>query len=101
MAVTKTHGVEKVQWGYRQGLRHFGENYVSMLASWEASDHKVLVFAGEGVALQVHSTAGWCDTLLVLVCDSVHTQSCKQDYGDIKWHYLGHVQRKKMKILLG
>lgn len=29
VAVSKTHGVERVSWAYQQGLRHFGENYVS------------------------------------------------------------------------
>lgn len=29
VAVSKKQPVEKVTWAYRQGLRHFGENYVS------------------------------------------------------------------------
>ena len=29
VAVSKKQPVEKVVWAYRQGIRHFGENYVS------------------------------------------------------------------------
>lgn len=29
VAVSKKQPVEKIVWAYRQGLRHFGENYVS------------------------------------------------------------------------
>ena len=29
VAVSKNQSVEKVQWAYQEGLRHFGENYVS------------------------------------------------------------------------
>lgn len=32
VAVSKNQSVEKVQWAYQEGLRHFGENYVS--AAW-------------------------------------------------------------------
>ena len=30
VAVSKKQPVEKVTWAYRQGVRHFGENYVSL-----------------------------------------------------------------------
>lgn len=31
VAVSKKHSLEKVQWAYQKGLRHFGENYVRLL----------------------------------------------------------------------
>lgn len=30
VAVSKKHSLEKVQWAYQKGLRHFGENYVRL-----------------------------------------------------------------------
>lgn len=33
VAATKGQPVAKIQWAYAQGVRHFGENYVSQLHS--------------------------------------------------------------------
>lgn len=63
VAVSKKQPIEKVTWAYRQGVRHFGENYVQDLLS---------------KAKHVQRLGG---------------------YSDIKWHFIGHLQRKKTKLL--
>lgn len=64
VAISKKHPVEKVTWAYKQGIRHFGENYVSHRMKMMVMYYSVygLVFAyletGARVTFQGHSHSG-------------------------------------------
>ena len=65
VAVSKTHGVERVQWAYSQGLRHFGENYVSQSIRINTQDIILtIIMAGERIASQVQCITGWASIIL-------------------------------------
>lgn len=64
VAVSKKQPVEKVVWAYRQGVRHFGENYVSHLhkpcSRWSCVDVCMvycwpMLETGAGIAFQSSS----------------------------------------------
>lgn len=79
VAVSKTKPLELIFEAYEAGQRHFGENYAQELIT-KATDPQVNYRSFSAFVFSIYS-----------VSDFQVLEKC----GDIKWHFIGHLQSNK------
>jgi hypothetical protein len=113
VAVSKTKPVELLRQAYEAGQRDFGENYVqvtSLLLSdrrkettWLSASQLSLVLLRLGF---MHSSAGYNSHgffTTFQVCSAVQelVDKAPELPPDVRWHFIGHLQSNKVKVLVG